>query len=163
MQRVRRTYSKAIVRELRETGQSVVVNVSDRRGTWNPARKEVSGRLFASGRAIYSLDAEGIVHLVFHPVTGGEQHYDGPIPEWHDSPEGRRRQRLVRRVWVGYAAWLCVGFAVGYLLASGSSAKRFAIGGAGLFVAMILASVAATVIRVGMAVRMALRDRRKAK
>ena len=68
--RARRTYSRAIVRRLQQTGQQVEIKVSDRRGTWNPARKEVAGRHFANGRAVYSLDASGVVHLEFHPVAG---------------------------------------------------------------------------------------------
>jgi len=123
MRRARSTYSKAIVRRLKRTGQQVAINVSNCRGTWNPARKEVAGRLFANGCAVYSLDAAGTVHLEFHPVAGGQQHYEGPIPAWHDAPEGRRRQRLVRRVWVAYVAWLLAGFVVGYLLAYGSGAS----------------------------------------
>ena len=163
MRRARSTYSKAIVRQLKQTEQQVVVRVSDRRGTWNPARKEMAGRLFANGRAVYSLDASGVVHLEFYPATGGQQHYEGPIPAWHDSLEGRRRQRLMRRVWVAYVVWLVAGFAIGYLLAHGSGIRRFGIGVLGLFLAMILASAATTALRIGMAVRSTVRDRPRAK
>ena len=161
--RARRTYSRAIVRRLQQTGQQVEIKVSDRRGTWNPARKEVAGRLFANGRAVYSLDASGVVHLEFHPVAGAQQDYEGPIPTWHDSPEGRRRRRFMRRLWVGYTAWLLIGFVVGYLVAQGSEGKHLVLGVVGLFVAMILASVATTALRVGMAVRSTVQDRPRSK
>ena len=80
LRRARRTYSRAIVRQLKRTGHQVEIKVSDRRGTWNPAMKGVAGRLFANGRAVYSLDASGVVHLEFHPVAGGQQHYEDQSP-----------------------------------------------------------------------------------
>lgn len=163
IRRVRGTYSEDIVRQLRETGQPVVVMVSDRRGTWNPARKEVSGRLFANGRVTYSLDESGIVHLTFISPAGDEQRYEGPIPAWHDSPKARRRQRFQRRVLMAHCAWLLVGFGLGCVLADGSVGKRLLIGLVGMLIALILLSIVSTVIRVAMAVRLSTRSRRSAK
>ncbi len=51
------------MRRLQQTGQQVGIKVSDRCGTWNPARKEVAGRLFANERAVDSLDASGVSTL----------------------------------------------------------------------------------------------------
>lgn len=94
IRRARRTYSRSIVKRLRTTGRTLVLDVSDRRGTWNPAKKEVSGRLFANGQAEYTLDASGVVHLRFRPRSGGEARFEGPIPQWHDSPAGRQCRRF---------------------------------------------------------------------
>ena len=69
----------------------------------------------------------------------------------------------MRRLWVGYAAWLLIGFVVGYLVAQGSEGKHLVLGVVGLFVAMILASVATTALRVGMAIRSTVRDRPRSK
>jgi hypothetical protein len=161
LRRARRTYSRAIVHQLKTTGRPVVIGVSDRRGAWNPARKEAAGRLFANGTAEYTLDYAGTVHLRFSPAGGTDQHYEGPIPAWHDSPQGRQRQRLIRRVWVAYVAWLLVGFGVGLALAAGSTARRIGFGVGGLFLAMLLVSLATTALRVTLAVRTAFRERSK--
>lgn len=161
--RAQRTYSKAVVQQLKATGQPVVIRVSDRRGTWNPAKREVSGRLFANGRAVYRLDGAEVVHLEFYPDAGGEKHYEGPVPAWHDSPDRRRRQRMVRHVWLGYLVWLVAGFVVGYLLVHGSTGKRLLVGVAGIFIAMVLASIATTAVRVAIAVRTAGYQRTRSK
>ena len=152
-----------MVQQLSATGQPVVIRVSDRRGTWNPAKKEVSRRLFANGLAVYRLDGAQVVHLDFYPDAGGEEHYEGPVPVWHDSPDVRRRRRTVRRIWVGYVIWLLVAFLVGYVLVRGSTTKRVLVGVAGVFIAMVVASVATTAIRVVIAVKTAVRQQTKSK
>lgn len=159
IRRARRTYSKWIVKRLKRTGSAVILDVKDRRGTWNPAKKEVSGRLFATGQAEYTLDASGVVHLRFHSKSGGEQHYEGPIPEWHGSPAGRRRQQFMRIFYAVYLAVLTVGFGLGYLLSAGSVTKRLVIGFVGLLGAILVIAVSSTFVRVGFSVRTVIRDR----
>lgn len=161
IRRARSTYSTAIVRQMKSTGRPVVIRVSDRRGTWNPARKEVSGRLFANGVAQYSLDESGTVHLRFTPAAGPDQLYEGAIPTWHDSPEGRRRRRLLRRFWVVYVLWLLIGFGTGLAVAGGSTARHLVFAVGGLFLFMLLASLGTTAIQVVLAVRTTLRERAK--
>jgi hypothetical protein len=163
IRRAKKTYSKWIVKQLKRTGAPVALRIKARRGTWNPARPEVAGRLFANGQAVYAMDEYETIHLQFQPLAGVEQHYEGPIPKGYatDSPTLRRRRKLVRSVYLGYVALLLAGFILGYLLAGGSEGKRLITGAVGVLVAMLIISVAATFLRVGISVRTAMRERTK--
>lgn len=160
-QRARGTYSRAIVGQLKATDSPVIVQVSDRIGTWNPAREEVAGRLFANGTAEYALDESGNVHLCFSPATGPDQRYDGPIPAFHDSPEGQRRRRPLRRAWIIYLAWLLIGIGIGLAIAHGSVIRHLVFAVGGLFLFTILASFIKMAVLVVLAVRTTLRERTK--
>jgi hypothetical protein len=161
IRRAKMTWSKRVVKQLKRTNAPITLQVKARRGTWNPARPGVAGRIFSSGQAVYTIDESETIHLRFQPLAGVEQHYEGPIPRGYaaDSPALRRRRKLVRVVYVGYLALLVAGFILGYLLAGGSEARRLAAGAGGVLVAMLLISIAATFLRVGISVRTATRGR----
>jgi hypothetical protein len=163
IRRAKKTYSKWIVLQLKRTGAPVALRIKERRGTWNPARPEVAGRLFASGQAVYTMDECETIHLQFQPLGGVEHHYEGPIPKGYapDSSTIRRQRKLVRSVYFGYAALLLAGFILGYLLAGGSEGKRLITGAVGVFIAMLVVALAATFLRVGISVRAVMRERTK--
>jgi hypothetical protein len=155
-----RTYSRSIVKRLKQTGRPVIVDVSARRGTWNPASKaEVGGRIFRSGRAEYAIDPSGLVHLRFRASSGPEEHFEGPVPEWHESPAGRRRRSLIRRFYGAYSALLLIGFGVAYEVSGGSVPRRLGLGLVGLLGMAILLIVVFTFAEIGVSIRTLLRDR----
>ena len=126
----------------------------ERGGTWDPTRPSASSRTYESGRATYSLDSSGIVHLSMRSKVGAERHMAGPMPQQLLDSESRRRQRtLTRSLVLGYGVLLLAGFVVGYLLATGSVAGRLLVGLAGAFVGMIVVSLAALMLRVASSVR----------
>jgi hypothetical protein len=154
IRRARKTYPKWIVSRLRETGVPVELKVRSGRGTWDPTRPSASSRTYESGRATYSLDSSGIVHLSMRSKVGAERHMAGPMPQQLLDSESRRRQRtLTRSLVLGYGVLLLAGFVVGYLLATGSVAGRLLVGLAGAFVGMIVVSLAALMLRVASSVR----------
>ena len=158
----RRTYSRSIVKRLKETGRPVIVDVSDRRGTWNPASKaKVGGRIFRNGRAEYAMDPSGMVHLRFTAKSGPEEHFQGPVPEWYESPAGRRRRSLIRRFYGAYTALLLIGFFVAYGVSGGSVPKRLGLGLVGLLGMTILLMFVVMFAGVGASIRALVRDRNK--
>jgi hypothetical protein len=89
---------------------------------------------------------------------------DGNPPEARhtvDRPAIRRRRKLVRSIYIGYVVLLLAGFILGYLLAGGSEGRRLVTGCVGVLVAMLVVTAAATILRVGISVRMAMRERKK--
>lgn len=100
--------------------------------------------------------------LLSGPIVSAET--GGPGGEHLVGSSPRRsfsRRKLVRRLVAAYAALLVAGFAVGYLLATGSQEKRLVVGLIGTFGAMFLVGVASEVLLVGVALRTTWRDRPK--
>jgi hypothetical protein len=152
--RARKTYPKWIVSRLRESGVPVELKVRSGRGTWDPTRPSASSRIHESGRATYSLDSSGMVHLSMRSKVGAERHMAGPMPQQLLDSASRRRQRtLTRRLVLGYAALPLAGFVVGYLLATGSVGGRLLVGLVGVFIGMVVASLVAVTLRVASSVR----------
>ena len=60
--RAQTTYSKAVVQQLKATGP-VVIGCRTAPGPGTLPRREVSGRLFAKGRAVHRLDGAEVAHL----------------------------------------------------------------------------------------------------
>jgi len=159
----RRTRPGQIVKRLRASGGPVTLQIRALGTTWKPSPSGRSDRLFGSARAVYTLDETGSVHLAWQGTRGAEQHFVGAIPEsaLADAPKSPQR-RLLRRLIVGYVVFLAVAFVLGYSLAGGSIAKRLIVAVASLFGAMLLVSIATTVIRVAISVRSVVRDQTKA-
>lgn len=100
------------------------------------------------------LDSSGTVHLRVRSLAGTERETAGPIPEHLlDSPAGKRQRTLKRRVVGGYGVLLSAGFVIGYLLGTGPVAERLLVGLLGVFIGMIVAWLAALIVRVGLSVR----------
>jgi hypothetical protein len=157
--RAKRNYPKWIVPQLQKKG-SVRVGVRNAGGTWNPAKPTVAGRVFASGRATYTLDEGGIVHLQVQPKKGPEHDFSGPLPDVHEleSPRTERLRRLGRLVSVAFVATLGVGFAIGYFVAGGAAGSRLAWGLLGLGVAWLIVWLGMLIVRVEHSISSLRRD-----
>jgi len=152
--RTRRTHPKWILRQLQKSSGPVKVAVGHFGGTWNP-KPGGSGRVFGSGKAIYSLDESSVVHLHVLPKRGREQNYSGPLPESvpADSAHLLKQRRIMRLVLVAYGLTVIVGFAAGYLLARGTPGARFVWGLLGVFIAWMVLWLVMLALRVGTSVR----------
>jgi Flp pilus assembly protein TadB len=97
----------------------------------------------------------GRPELLSSPTAFDETPNDRQIRPSPRSPSAQRK--LLHRIVTAYVAFLVAGFVIGYVLASGSQAKRLAVGLAAMFGAMLLVAIASTVLRVGIAVRTTVR------
>jgi hypothetical protein len=152
--RARRNSRRWIASQLLASKSPVQVSVRYSGGTWKPARNDPETRFYARGNAIYSLDDEGIVHLLVQSRDGSEHRFSGPMPkvEPTQSPESSRMRHIARGVIVGYVVVGATGFVVGYALASGSQGGRLAWGLLGLFIVMLVVWLAMLVVRIAMSV-----------
>jgi hypothetical protein len=116
--------SGGVMRRLaRRPEYSIRVSWAD--DVWNPGRRAgVNNRLFGKGWATYTRDAEGLVHLQFVGDDGHEQSFSGPAPH----PATTRHLGT----WLGVALLVVptgLGFALGYVLATGPAPTRLVVGG----------------------------------
>ena len=160
---------RRVLRRL-ERDRSFRVRTGRLSNVWTPAVATSGSRIgsgymqmIGKGWATYTLDDDGVVQLHWEGKHGG-QHFTGGVlaprtPSGVDTPAEIRRRTLIRNVVIGYVGWLLVGATVGYLLADGSQKRRLVFAGVGLFLALLLAALSSTAIRVALAVRSALRDR----
>jgi hypothetical protein len=155
--KVKRNYPKWIVPQLQKKG-SVRVGVRNTGGTWNPARPTVAGRVFASGKATYTLDEGGIVHLHVRPKKGPEHDFSGPLPDVHESPRAERIRMVRRLVSVAFVATLGGGFAIGYLVSGGAAGSKLTWGLLGLGVAWSVVWLGMLIVRVTHSIRSVRRD-----
>ena len=132
-----------------KAGHEVILQVDERVGTWNPARKPAD-RLFGTGRAIYSLDDLGNVHLNFHSIRGDRQHYEGRVPELFEATTWEASRRKFRLAYAAYGVSLLIGFGAGFLLTHGKGGTRLVGGLVGVIAAMLIASVVFTFLRIAM-------------
>jgi hypothetical protein len=143
--RARRNDQGWIVAQLQRHG-TVDVSVRSTGGTWNPTG--VGKRIYVAGKARYTLDSSGDVHLHLQPKKGDAQDFVGPIPK----PPSRKATRSVRAVLIGYAAFLAAGFAVGFIASGGSLGYRFVVGCIGIGVAILAVFLAGLAMSVGAAI-----------
>ena len=119
------------------------------RTTWNPAKPlGASNGLSGPGVGAYRLDESGNVHLTWTPKGGAPRELSGPIPD-RVRPNSEQTVRM-RRLWHSfvyvYLTTLVVGFAAGFAIAGGTAARRLAGGAIGVFVAIVVLSIAGTVL-----------------
>jgi hypothetical protein len=146
--------AKWIVRHLQKSGKPVELRSNYLSGAWNPSKPDVAGRIMERGRAAYTLDDAGIIHLRFQPTRGPERHLSGPVPDSvvHESPAAARRHKRARHVFMAYAGFVVAGFLIGYFTATGPQVRRVVAGGVGVFLAMVAAWLTILVLQVALAV-----------
>ena len=149
-----RRSAQGILKRLERSGAPYSVRSGLWNGVWNPAKKS-SAVIFEKGMATYTLDDNGLVHLVFQPLVGRSRDYTGPVPATLQphSPEHRRIHRLTRLMVISYLAFIVAGFTVGYVRSHGGVAVRILWGGAGVGVAMAAAVVILHFLLFGQALR----------
>jgi hypothetical protein len=105
------------------------------------------------------LDDAGLIHLSWHPKRGAEKDLVGEVPPSlrPGSPQRRKVQAIQRGVLIVYLAASLVGFAVGYLLSSGSTGDRLGFGAFGMFGGWVLIWVLTLAGLVGWGTRTALK------
>jgi len=145
--RVRRNDQRWIVAQLQNGGAPVRVSVRYTAGTWDP--RGVGKRIFAAGKATYTLDDSGNVHLHLQPKQGAVQDLVGPVPE----PSSTKARRTVRALLIGYALALAVGFLLGFVLSGGTPGSRLIWGCIGIAVSMIAVWLATLAVAVGTSIR----------
>ena len=146
--------SRWIGAQLREGHTPVEFSIRGFERTWNPSVPDKP--ILDAGQATYTLDDEGMVHLLMQFDNGRERSYAGPLP-LSPSPHAGR---VIRLVVVVYVAILVAGFLIGAISADGSIERRLIWGFAGVVVAMILISVLMTFMQVGVSIRKLRRTNR---
>jgi len=157
LHRAKRTYPKWIIPQLQKNG-TVRLDIRNTAGTWNPAKPDVAGRVFASGQATYTLDQRGTVNLHVQPKKGTQHDYSGPLPDLHESPRTKKLFMVRRIVAATIVAALVAGFAIGFLVSSGGAGSRLAWGLLGVGVAWFVVWLGLLSVRVAHSIRSVQRD-----
>jgi len=149
-----RRSAQGIIKKLERSSSQYAVRSGLWNGVWNPAKKP-SPMIFDKGMATYTLDGNGLVHLVFQSSSGGSREYAGPVPATLQprDPAHRRIHRLTRLMVSLYLAFIVAGFTVGYVLSHAGLVVRVVWGGVGVVVAMAAAVVILHFVLFGQALR----------
>ena len=147
--RAKRHTARWIVPRLHRTAGPIRVPV--RSGTWNPA--EIGSLAYVNGRghATYEMDESGIVHLTLQSRHGPDKHFSGPTPEALMKKPEPNRQRWIAITTMG--ATVAGGFALGYILASGSVEVRLLWACLGLAVGWLVLWLVTLIWQVARSVR----------
>jgi hypothetical protein len=155
---VRRRTPTGILRRLQTPGARLHLG---RGVAWNPAQR--LGAPLGPGSGTYWMDDAGLVHLTWHPKNGAEQDLVGEVPPSlrPGSPQRRKVQAIQRGLLIVYLVASLVGFAIGYLLSSGSTGVRLGFGAFGIFAGWVLIWFLTLVGLVGWGTRSALNREQK--
>ncbi len=72
--------ARGVLKRLDESNGKWSVDTGRFTETWNPAADESGGRVTGKGRATYSIDDSGQIHLLFEPLDGPPRTLTGPRP-----------------------------------------------------------------------------------
>jgi hypothetical protein len=133
-------------------------------GTWNPAKPlGFNNPLFAVGSGTYHLGSDGQVTLDWHPVKGEPAEYRGAVPDrFKDTPERRRVHKFLHLLLAVYAVAVASGFAIGYLLSTGTVTARLGVGMLGVFGGLVALWLVTLVFNVSHGIRGAVRGAKQA-
>jgi hypothetical protein len=118
-----------VIKHIQAPGTLYKVKVGNIAGTWNPAHVRLTmydtGLIYGKGQGTYWRDEDGVVHLLFRPVIGPDQHLAALVP----APASRAgRSWAALGIIAAYPVMALVGFAVGYAAASGSGQSPSTVG-----------------------------------
>jgi hypothetical protein len=146
---------KGVLRRL-EKSRTVRLRLSGTDGVWNPSKTlGIDNQIFGPGVATYWQDESGTVHLEIRVRNGQLHKMEGPVPEIlvHPTQAARRSRKVLRAALVGYLVVCLAGLVVGLLVAGNGGVDRFVGASVGLLVAMALALIGMTALRVASSVR----------